>query len=62
MRVAGADGQRTADVTATEALARRRRLRIGYQPGDHRYLLSLSIDDRGEVTRSTQARPQPHRA
>ncbi len=50
MRVAGADGQRTADVAAIEALARGERLRIGYQPGDHRYLLSLSIDDRGEVT------------
>jgi len=50
VRVAGTDGQRTADVAATEALARGERLRIGYQPGDHRYLLSLSIDDRGEVT------------
>jgi hypothetical protein len=50
IRVAGADGQRTADVAAIEALARGERLRIGYQPGDHRYLLSLSIDDRGEVT------------
>ena len=50
MRVAGADGQRTARVDATEALARGERLRIGYQSGGHRYLLSLSIDDRGEVT------------
>ena len=50
VRVAGTDGQRTADVAAIEALARGERLRIGYQPGDHRYLLSLSIDDRGEVT------------
>ena len=39
-----------AGVDATEALARGERLRIGYQPGEHRYLLSLSIDDRGEVT------------
>jgi hypothetical protein len=50
VRVAGADGQRTAGVDATEALARGERLRIGYQSGGHRYLLSLSIDDRGEVT------------
>jgi|SRR6187551_529347 len=50
VRVAGTDGQRTADVDATEALARGERLRIGYQSGGHKYLLSLSIDDRGEVT------------
>ena len=50
MRVAGSDGQRTAGVDATEALARGERLRIGYQAGRPPYLLSLSIDDRGEVT------------
>jgi hypothetical protein len=50
VRVAGSDGQRTAGVEATEALARGERLRIGYQSGGHKYLLSLSIDDRGEVT------------
>jgi len=50
VRVAGTNGQRTADVAAIEALARGERLRIGYQPGRHHYLLSLSIDDRGEVT------------
>jgi len=50
VRVAGTDGQRTAGVDATEALARGERLRIGYQSGGHKYLLSLSIDDRGEVT------------
>lgn len=50
VRVAGSDGQRTAGVDATEALVRGERLRIGYQSGGHRYLLSLSIDDRGEVT------------
>jgi len=50
VRVAGAGGQRTARVDATEALAAGERLRIGYQPGGHRYLLSLSIDQRGEVT------------
>jgi hypothetical protein len=50
VRVAGTDGQRTAGVDATEALARGERLRIGYKAGGHKYLLSLSIDDRGEVT------------
>ncbi len=50
VRVAGNDGQRTARVDGTEALARGERLRLGYQSGTHRYLLSLSIDDRGTVT------------
>jgi hypothetical protein len=42
--------QRSAAVDAPEALARGERVRIGYQPGKHRYLLSLSIDERGQVT------------
>lgn len=42
--------QRSAAESAPEALARGERVRIGYQPGAHRYLLSLSIDQRGEVT------------
>ena len=50
VRVAGAAGQRTARVDATEALSAGERLRIGYQTGGHRYLLSLSIDEHGEVT------------
>jgi hypothetical protein len=50
VRVAGSDGQRSARVDGTEALARGEKLRLGYQPGGHRYLLSLSIDDRGTVT------------
>jgi hypothetical protein len=50
VRVAGAAGQRTARVDATEPLAAGERLRIGYQTGGHRYLLSLSIDGHGEVT------------
>jgi hypothetical protein len=50
VRIAGAGGQRTAQVEATEALAAGERLRVGYQSGGHRYLLSLSIDERGEVT------------
>jgi hypothetical protein len=50
VRIAGAAGQRTAQVDATEALAAGERLRLGYQSGGHRYLLSLSIDQHGEVT------------
>jgi hypothetical protein len=50
VRVAGATGQRTARTDAAEPLAPGERLRIGYQPGGHRYLLSLSIDQHGEVT------------
>jgi hypothetical protein len=42
--------QRSAAVDAPEALSRGERVRIGYQPGKHRYLLSLSIDERGQVT------------
>jgi hypothetical protein len=51
VRVAAGDGpQRTAAVDAAEALAPGERVRIGYQPGGHRYLLSMSIDQRGQVT------------
>jgi hypothetical protein len=50
IRVAGADGQRTARVDGTEPLARGERLRVGYYPDAHRYLLSLSIDEHGEVS------------
>lgn len=50
VRIAGPGGQRDARVDGPEPLARGERLRIGYQSGGHRYLLSLSIDDRGEVT------------
>lgn len=50
VRVAGPSGQRTARVQGTEPLGTGERLRIGYQPGGHRYLLSLSIDERGQVT------------
>jgi hypothetical protein len=50
VRVAGPAGQRTAAVEATEPLATGERLRVGYQSGGHRYLLSLSIDEHGEVT------------
>jgi hypothetical protein len=50
VRVAGASGQRTARVDGTEPLSAGERLRIGYQTGGHRYLLALSIDERGEVT------------
>ncbi|HEY4394017.1 MAG TPA: ACP synthase [Polyangia bacterium] len=50
VRIAGAAGQRTAQVEATETLAAGERLRLGYQSGGHRYLLSLSIDEHGAVT------------
>ena len=51
VRVAAGDGpQRTAAVNAPEALAVGERVRIGYHAGAHRYLLSLSIDERGQVT------------
>jgi hypothetical protein len=51
VRVAAGDGpQRTASVSAPEALAPGERVRIGYRAGKHRYLLSLSIDERGQVT------------
>ncbi|MFL5306018.1 MAG: ACP synthase [Polyangia bacterium] len=48
--VAGAAGQRTARVDGDEPLAAGERLRIGYQPGGHRYVLSLSVDQQGVVT------------
>ncbi|HET6150624.1 MAG TPA: ACP synthase [Polyangia bacterium] len=47
---AGAGPQRAAAVDTPETLSPGERIRIGYQPGTHRYLTSLSIDDRGEVT------------
>ena len=46
----GAGPQRAAAVDAPEALSPGERIRIGYQPGVHRYLTSLSIDEQGEVT------------
>lgn len=50
--VAGAGGgpQRQASATAPEPLSRGERIRIGYTPGGHRYLVSVSIDEKGEVT------------
>jgi hypothetical protein len=51
VRVAGGDGtQRTAAAEAPEVLAPGDRVRIGYEPGAHRYLLALSVDDHGAVT------------
>jgi len=49
VRVAGVDGQRNARVDSAEPLSRGERLRIGYQPGGHRYLIALTIDERGAV-------------
>jgi hypothetical protein len=52
IRIAGAGSapQRTASADAPEALSPGERLRIGYQPGGKRYLVSISVDDRGEIT------------
>jgi hypothetical protein len=51
VRVAAGEGpQRTASEGAPEALAVGERVRIGYRAGAHRYLLAVSIDERGEVT------------
>jgi hypothetical protein len=50
VRIAGPDGQRDARVDGAEPLATGERLRVGYTPGEHAYVLSLSIDARGEVT------------
>jgi hypothetical protein len=47
---AGAGPQRTAAVDTAEPLSPGERIRIGYQPGAHRYLTSLSIDEQGTVT------------
>jgi hypothetical protein len=50
VRIAGTDGQRDARVDGAEPLAAGERLRVGYAPGEHAFVLSLSIDARGEVT------------
>ena len=50
VRVAGAAGQRNARGRGDRAAGAGERVRIGYQRGGHRYLLSLSIDERGVVT------------
>jgi hypothetical protein len=50
VRVSGADGQRTANPEGTESLSRGERLRLGYNTGGYRYLLALSVDEKGSVT------------
>jgi len=52
VQIGGAPGspQRSASIGAPETLSPGERIRIGYQPGGHRYVTSLSIDDHGEVT------------
>jgi hypothetical protein len=49
VRVAGVDGQRNARVDSAEPLSRGERLRIGYQAGGHRFLIALTVDERGVV-------------
>lgn len=46
----GAGPQRVAAVRAAEPLSPGERIRIGYQGGNHDYVTSVSIDDRGEVS------------
>lgn len=52
LRIGGlAEGvQRTAPPRGVEAIQRGERIRIGYQPGDHRYVASISIDEQGAIT------------
>jgi hypothetical protein len=52
LRIGGAQGrpQRTAAVEIPETLAAGERVRIGYEPGEHRYLMSVSVDEQGAVT------------
>lgn len=53
VRVAAPDRggqQRSAAADAPEALSPGERIRIGYQPGSHRYLTAISVDDTGAVT------------
>jgi hypothetical protein len=42
--------QRDAASGRPETLARGERIRIGYRPGEHRYLFAVSLDDQGRVT------------
>jgi hypothetical protein len=53
VRIGGAGGdatQRDAAGGRPEMLARGERIRIGYWPGEHRYLIAVSLDDQGRVT------------
>ncbi|HET6279981.1 MAG TPA: ACP synthase [Polyangia bacterium] len=42
--------QRSASADTPEALSAGERIRIGYQPGAHRFLTAISVDDAGAVT------------
>lgn len=50
--IAGAGGQRLApsDPQVAEPLSPAERVRIGYRPGSHRYLIAVSIDEAGAVS------------
>jgi len=52
LRIAGPAGapQRDAALGAPEVLSRGERVRIGYKPGEHKYLVSVSVDEQGVVT------------
>jgi hypothetical protein len=46
----GSGAQRTVSMRAPEALSPGERVRIGYQPGTHQFLIAVSIDEAGLVT------------
>jgi len=52
LRTGGRPGepQRTVGSEGAEALLPEERIRIGFQPGGHRYVAAISIDDQGSVT------------
>ncbi|MFL5320529.1 MAG: ACP synthase, partial [Myxococcaceae bacterium] len=52
LHIAGANNgpQRVGAKSVPELLAPGERVRIEYEPGDHRYLAAVSVDEQGEVT------------
>jgi hypothetical protein len=52
LRVGGpaSGAQRTVSAQAPEALSPGERVRIGYQPGKHRFLIAVSLDEQGVVS------------
>jgi hypothetical protein len=51
LRIASPSGaQREASASAPEPLEPFERVRIGYRPGEHRWVLAVSVDEAGEVT------------
>ncbi|ADO73439.1 DUF4384 domain-containing protein [Stigmatella aurantiaca] len=50
LRIGGEGAQRTVQGPAIEPLAPGERVRLGYTPDTHRYVLAVSVDAAGEVT------------